>query len=349
MSETQQSKATYGGRQEFEDEIELMDYLRVIWKWKYLIVAGTLMCAVVAAVISFSMRKLYRIDMVLQPGVLKMNVTGKGVYVDSAQNIKAIIEAGTLDREILSNIIEYGNGALPKSLKFKTNTLKGSNTLKVSYETSHKEVGLRVLEQLGQGLSKRYSKDVAFFRNRYLTEIALKKVELDNREAKKRSAEQHIKNIEKRIDELRSQIDFVRKNAASLLRERDRFFSSNTSENSILAAVLHTNTIQQNIALENEYRQEVDKCMTDREDKKLNLKELGSESKRLLEEIKDLEFEKNNVQGIEVVQAPTASPDPVRPRTQLNVMLATVVGLFFMVFWAFFVEYIQRHRAKAEP
>jgi hypothetical protein len=25
-----------------EDEIELMDYLLVIWKWKYLIIAGTL-------------------------------------------------------------------------------------------------------------------------------------------------------------------------------------------------------------------------------------------------------------------------------------------------------------------
>jgi len=25
-----------------EDEIELMDYLLVIWKWKYLILAGTL-------------------------------------------------------------------------------------------------------------------------------------------------------------------------------------------------------------------------------------------------------------------------------------------------------------------
>jgi len=26
----------------FDDEIELIDYLRVIWKWKYVIVAGTL-------------------------------------------------------------------------------------------------------------------------------------------------------------------------------------------------------------------------------------------------------------------------------------------------------------------
>jgi len=33
-----------------EDEIELMDYLLVIWKWKYLILAGTLVFGLVAAI-----------------------------------------------------------------------------------------------------------------------------------------------------------------------------------------------------------------------------------------------------------------------------------------------------------
>jgi LPS O-antigen subunit length determinant protein (WzzB/FepE family) len=349
MSEIQQTGETYRSRNDFEDEIELMDYLRVLWKWKYLVVAGTFICATVAWAISFSMPKVYRISMVLEPGVLMIGGTGKEVYVDSPQNIEAIIETGTLDREILSNISEYSNGASPASLKFKTNTPKGSNTLKVSYETSNKQAGLRVLEQLGQSLLKRYSKDVASFQNEYVTGIALKKVEVANCEARKRSTEQHIKNIEKRIDELRSQIDFLRKNTASLLKLRDEFLSSNSSQSNILAAVLHTNTIQQNIALENTYRQEVDNCMTEREDKKLNLQELDSESKRLLEQIKDLEFKKNNVQGIEVVQAPTASPHPVRPRTQLNVMLAGAVGLFVMLFLAFFLEYVQRHRAETKP
>ena len=36
-----------------EDEVELMDYLLVIWKWKYLIIAGTLAFGVTTAIISF--------------------------------------------------------------------------------------------------------------------------------------------------------------------------------------------------------------------------------------------------------------------------------------------------------
>jgi len=56
----------------YEDEIELMDYLKVIWRWKYLILAGTLACAIGAAIISLNMTKIYGISTVLQPGVLKV-------------------------------------------------------------------------------------------------------------------------------------------------------------------------------------------------------------------------------------------------------------------------------------
>jgi len=32
----------------YEDEINLIDYLRVLWKWKWLIIVGTLICAIAA-------------------------------------------------------------------------------------------------------------------------------------------------------------------------------------------------------------------------------------------------------------------------------------------------------------
>jgi len=149
------------------------------------------------------------------------------------------------------------------------------------------------------------------------------------------------------MDELTSQIELIKNNRKSLIKERDGFLSSNTRESSILAAVLHTNTIQQNIALENEYRQEVDEYITKRYDERLNLQELNGESKRLSEEIKGLEFKKNNVQNVEILQSPKATSHPIKPKIRLNVMLATVVGLFVMLFLAFFVEYVQRHRGEA--
>ena len=64
-----------------EDEIELMDYLLVIWKWKYMIIAGTFVFALTAAIISFVLweqqPQMYHTSIVLKPGVLKIDETGK--------------------------------------------------------------------------------------------------------------------------------------------------------------------------------------------------------------------------------------------------------------------------------
>ncbi len=58
-----------------DDEIELMDYLLVIWKWKYIILTGTLAFGFVAAIISFITWKqqptMYRTNVVLKSGILK--------------------------------------------------------------------------------------------------------------------------------------------------------------------------------------------------------------------------------------------------------------------------------------
>ncbi len=92
MNESQHSEPQSHRIDQFEDEIVLMDYLVVIWKWKYLILVGTFLCAVAAAVVSFQMPKVYAINTVLQPGILRVTQEGKTVYIDSAQNLKAIIE-----------------------------------------------------------------------------------------------------------------------------------------------------------------------------------------------------------------------------------------------------------------
>ena len=333
-------------RNRLEDEIELMDYLRVIWKWKYLIVAGTLICAVAAGVISFSMPKVYRISMVLQPGMLTRNGDGNAVYVDSPHNIKAIIEAGAFDREILDRVGGSHSNDLAESLRFKINIPAKSDTLKVSHETSDVNRGSQILAKLGQILLEKYGERVAYFQNEYETQIDSKKVELSYCEAKKRVCEQRIKNLEKRIEKLTPQIELVRKDTASLIQERDKFLSNNTNESNMISTILYMNTIQHNISLENSYRQEIDSYVTRKEDEELEVKELNLQLNRLVEEIKDLEFKKNNVKNIEILQPPTRSPHAIKPKINLNAMLAGVVGLFGMLFLAFFLEYIQKHRGE---
>ena len=186
---------------------------------------------------------------------------------------------------------------------------------------------------------------VEYFQNEYKTQIGLKKTQMADCEAQRRASQRHIKNSQEQIDELTSRIELIKKNTSSLIRQRDKFLLDNTSENSILSALLYTNTIQQNITLENTCKKQINDYITRRENEKLKLEELNGKSKRLLEEIKDLEFKKNNVQNVEILQPPTSSQHPVKPRIALNVMLAGVLGFLAMLFLAFFLEYVQTHRA----
>jgi len=43
-----------------QKEIELVDYIKVIWKWKYLIILGTLVSTIITIVISLSLPKVYQ-------------------------------------------------------------------------------------------------------------------------------------------------------------------------------------------------------------------------------------------------------------------------------------------------
>jgi uncharacterized protein involved in exopolysaccharide biosynthesis len=63
-----------------EQEIELIDYLIVIWKRKGLIIGGTLISVLTALVVDLSMPKLYKVSRTLKIGRLPIRVT-QNVYV----------------------------------------------------------------------------------------------------------------------------------------------------------------------------------------------------------------------------------------------------------------------------
>ena len=68
-------------REHFDDEIQLIDYLRVIWKWKWLIILGTFVCMVVAAAVSFNMPKIYEVSIAIEPGIIGVSGDGKFIYI----------------------------------------------------------------------------------------------------------------------------------------------------------------------------------------------------------------------------------------------------------------------------
>lgn len=333
---------------QLEDEIELMDYLKVLWKWKYLIIVGTLVCAIGAAGVSLNMTKVYGITTVLQPGMLKVADGGKTVYIASAQNIKAAIETGGMNGQVLKDIKFPDQEEPPTSVEFKVTIPKNTNALEVLYETPYVDIGLQIMKNLNDGLLKQYGKLVEYYSEKEDMEIAQRMSKIDDQKAVLHATKKEIHILDKTIDELETEIRLVKENTASLIKQRDKFVSNETDTNNILSAILFTITIQQNIALDKTSRDDLSEYRSRKEGLSLKLETTPNRIKSLLTEIKSLEFKRNSIQNIQIIKPPKSSESPIKPKTRLNVMLAAVVGLFLTVFLAFFVEYISKYKGRED-
>ncbi len=95
------------------DEINLMDYIQVVIKRKWLIILGTLICIIVAAIIGLLMPKIYR-------GEATFKIITK--EITTAKEMVSII--GKLDEEKLKQVLPKNNNLIINSIKL--NTLRDS-------------------------------------------------------------------------------------------------------------------------------------------------------------------------------------------------------------------------------
>jgi uncharacterized protein involved in exopolysaccharide biosynthesis len=342
----------------YEDEIELMDYLKVLWKWKYLILLGTLACAVVAGIVSFNMTKIYEVKMVVAPGILKIDGSGKRLYIDSLQNIQTMIESGSFTEKILGGMAKPAEGDLPEDLGFKVATPKGLNALSVSYQTADRKEGLQIMSDLSNVLQEKFRTVVTYYQQEYdmqqdqqSNELGKLDSNISNVRAGIKTKELKIKDLNQRATEVETEIDRIGKNTELLITERNKFLSNKKTDDNILSALLYSNTIQESIAYLNTLRtttidikSDINSTNLKIENAKNNIKDLESQKRLIQEKIANIEFKKNTIQNIQILQLPKSSLSPIKPKKKLNVLLAGVVGLFLTVFLAFFIEYISKHK-----
>jgi len=301
---------------EEEDTIELIDLLRVVWKWKWFIIGFSLACAVAAGIISFSIPDIYEVSVIIEPAVIDINSSGKPVYLDSPSNIESKIDSQAYNRRIFERLHED-----PRELhlEFKTTLPKDSNTLKISLEAEDTNKGIQALSILFQEIVKEYQHYIDSRKSELDEAIAMNKRQLDVSAAGK-------KHLEKEIDTVKTITD-------SIIEERNMLLQKGVSNPDKLSLLVYTNVIQQNIVHSN--------ALT------TQLAGLMAKIETIKSKIETLKIKKDAIVNIRFIQKPQPSIYPIKPKNKLNITLAFVVGLFVSVFLAFFIEYLQK--AKSYP
>jgi len=300
---------------EEEDTIELIDLLRVVWKWKWMIIIFTLVCALIAAIVSFAMPRVYEVSVIIEPGVIDIDPNGKFIYLDSASNIKSKIDSQAYNSKIYKRL-----NADPKklNLKFKTIQPRNSNTLKISLEANDTSKSIQALSTLFHELVKEYQHYIDSRKSELDQKIAMNKRQLNVSAGEK-------KYLEKEITTMKA-------NTNRIIEERNMLLKKGCSDPDKLSLLIYTNIIQQNMAHNNDLNKQ--------------LGELMAKIEEMKSEMETFKIKKNSIASIRLLQPPQSSIYPIKPKKKLNVMLAFVIGFFISIFLAFFLEYIQKMKIK---
>lgn len=325
------------------DEIELIEILRVIWKWKYLILAGTFACALIVGIISLNRPKIYRIDMVIQPAMVGMDSRGKKIFIDSPQTIKTLIEAGAFNTKVLDHL-KNPNSTVSQSLQFKVNIPKLSDSLMISYEAANVDRAIIILEQLAKQMFDKYSEVLGKYRNNYESELLLRKNEISAIESENKLSVKYNEKVRNRINELVLETRKIDAKIKLLLEKQSNYLSNVDKQENLNVTVMYNSLIQQLTTMKMIYKNEIDDYYMQAERENNQLKSKQDKADILLTKIRQIKNEINSIQNIQVIKPPTSSSSPVRPNIKLNIILAAILGFFSMLFLAFFIEYLSKQK-----
>jgi uncharacterized protein involved in exopolysaccharide biosynthesis len=355
------------------DEINLMQYFEVIYKRKFLIIAIFLIAVIATAIISFRMPPVYRVMALVSPGWIDTDSSGRAIYVDSAENIKSLIEGDAFGAKIRKAL--KLDPLLYPHLEFDVKLARNTEALSVSYDTKDPAEGKAIVGELLKQLTEYYSGRTDTRSKSIDTSIEIlkhqnesnqnRKIRIVNEKKKIMSDMELLRDKEKllKVTEkyLTNQLKGVEENTKTIMQERSEMLKKGEKVDSV-ALLLYSNTVQQNISYIDRLNSDLERNRLDQESTKnalsraeIELKNKDTESKDVdtdimtnLDKIRNLELDKVRIEGFKIIQEPVSSIRPVKPNKKMNIAIAGVTSIFLGIFLAFFLEFIKKAKAYTD-
>jgi len=331
----------YPGR--YEEEVELIDILKVIWKRRYLLAGGLVFSIVVASILCLSLEKVYRTTMMIQPGGITSDDNGKRVFIDPIETVAGRIEAGIYNNEIIAGVLPSDMADESGDLKFKVEIPKQSDVILVSYDNNDSQFGTAVLAELFRQIQNQERRLLDQFRDHYDRKVALAKIDLQKQVALEQSYATNIRNLDIRIMEARSDIAMISRNNITLVHEKKKLLGRGNDAENALSLLFYSNAIQQNIQYVNSVKKELSEHVILKEEGLQKIIQVKNEQKKINEEILNMEKLKNSVSPMVMLRKPTVGRKPVKPKKPLIFALTLFSGFFITLIMIFFIEYVRNN------
>ncbi|MBE9546107.1 MAG: hypothetical protein IMF10_01265, partial [Proteobacteria bacterium] len=264
----------------------------------------------------------------------------KFIYIDSAANISGKINKGIYNRRVEEAL---HLDPLKTRVGFKSAALKKSNVISITsqWQEGDTDLGLKIVRQMIHLLSGDYAKIIEHKKSDYDKQLTLKMSNIEKTQNEIKLRWSILKNIRQRKEELLGEIRGVKDNTEKIVRQRDTLLKGKNPDKDI-SLLLYSTTIQQNVAYFNQLSNQVYDLRTREKKTENEIDKLNKNIDDINAQINTLNLKKGLISNIKIIQEPEVSLYPVKPKKKQIVLLAVVVGLFFSIFLAFFVEYIRK-------
>ncbi len=331
-----------------EKEIELIDYLNVIWKRKWLIIIPTFLLVVAVGIYSFLLPKKWEIDAIIVPSKF-LTQTEQGsfnevVVVDPKQIASQINEA-TYNTLIAAEL----NLDIREFPKLKAENLRDTNLVRVSIKEKDVEKAKLILRSLFNHLKSQLDEKVDIETKGIDSQVRSKEIEKMGIEGEIKVNRNMLNIVKQRKKEVEKEMSDTGKRIKSLEEEqRLSLKKKNRGESESLAMLLYSNEIQQSLRYYNTLNELLSSKKIKEENINLEIENNKKRVEQLENEIGNLNARKGRIDYTQLIKEPTSSINPVSPKKKLNVMIAGIIGLMIFTMLAFFLEYVEKQRIKSK-
>jgi len=304
--------------EEYEDEIELMDYLNVIWKKKWLIILPTLFCVVIVGIISFRLPHIWEVDAIIQPSkffVQNEAGTFSEVVVVSPKQI-----AGQISQQSYSPLIAAElNLDIRTFPTLKAENLRDTNLVRVSVREKDTEKAKLILSSLFnhlktdmdrkidveiKGIDTRIETQENSIKQNELTikdklnEIKLKEIEKNMKSQEILSAVNKVKISEDRGKSILNELKTVKERINEIEKQQKNAFADKKEGAEALGLLLYSNEIQNNLRYYNTLDEKLSSEKIIQENLDLQIKVGKEEIRKLDNQIEKVKTEIDKIKNM---------------------------------------------------
>jgi capsular polysaccharide biosynthesis protein len=326
------------------EEIELMDYLNILRKRKWLIFIPTFFLTLLVGIISFFLPKRWEVTAIFQPSKFVFQ-TAQGQFEEVVVTPGSQIASQISEESYNALIAAELNLDIKDFPKLKAENIKDTELVKFAIREKNVEIAKEIAYCLFKHLKSELDKkiDIELFN----LDSAIKRNESE-KELKKEensSLSNKLKILEIREKEILTEMKEVRERIRDLEKEQlNSLNKSKKSESESLGLLLYSNEVQQNLRYCNTLNELLSQKKLEQENLNQEVKTNEQQIESLDIQIRNLIEKKGNMDYAKLIKAPTSSLNPISPKKKLIIAVSALLSLFVFTLLAFFLEYLARHK-----